>query len=223
MYTIHLRKATSGSQLLWSKEQLLAGLLHYEKLYGRFPTSHEIDAFEYLPSARSIQRSYGGLVKLRQELLPDSIANYTIGEHRSRRASETYANGRDYERLFYEYLITEFEEVAIHEHKVIRPGNVNSDFYIYLSENTGVVIDIFYAESMINLVNVVNIKLKRYSLIEAETYLVVVGNPNIDHEGLSVKMTSKRVPLSAHIFVQTEHFFKTTTIPMLKLRSEFSK
>jgi hypothetical protein len=154
----HLRKTRPGFQEVWSKDEILAGLHYFYELHTAFPTAHEIDAFEYLPSSRSIQRSYGGLVKLRSELLPKEIANYTKGSQRSAKAKRANADGRLYEAQFFEYLTGHFKEIAVHEHKLIRPGDVNCDFFVYLNETKGIVIDIFYAASILNFINIINIK-----------------------------------------------------------------
>lgn len=222
MFNKSLRSTKSGNQEAWTEDQLLAGFEKFREQYDRLPTAHEIDKFDYLPSSRSIQRSFGGLQKLRQKLLPNDIDNYTKGKYRSIVASNTYAKGRQFEEEFYDYLITQFLEMSVHEHKVIRPGQVNSDFYIYLYGNKGVVIDIFYADSIINLVNVVNIKLKRYKLIDKETYLVVVGNPSIKSSDLKVKINNRRDVIPSHITVITEEEFKSITVPSLKLISDYA-
>jgi hypothetical protein len=222
MYSGTLRHNKPGNQAVWSEDELLAGLHHFYELHGSFPKAHEIDTFEYLPSSRSIQRTHGGLVKLRSKLLPMEIADHTKGIHRSEVAKRTFAQGRDYEKLFFEYLLNYFEEIAVHEHKLIRPGNVNSDFFIYLSKNTGIVIDIFYANSVINLVNVVNLKLKRYALIQPETYLVVVGNEEISQEAIQIKVENRKIPLPKHVHIASEMYFKDVIVPMLRTRSDYS-
>lgn len=218
-----LRKATSGTQSQWTKDQLRAGFNHFKETYNRYPTAHEIDTFSYLPSARSIQRAFGGLVNVRKELFPEEISNFTTGTHRSGVAKRTNENGKVLEEQFYNYLVGEFSEIAVHEHKVIRPGHVNCDFYIYLDQETGVVIDIFYAKSIINLINVVNLKLKRYSLIVPETYLVVVGNDTITQPAIDIKIQNRKIPIPTHINLASEDFFKKEIVPRIKKRSEFTK
>lgn len=219
----NLRKAVVGTQHSWTKEELKAGFAHFKELYKRYPTAHEIDAFPYLPSARSIQRTFGGLVNLRKELFPEEISDYTRGTHRSKMAKRTYQNGRDLELRFYEYLTNIFEEISVHEHKVIRPGDVNCDFYIYLNSNEGIIIDIFYADSILNLINVVNLKLKRYALVIPETYLVVVGNAAITQQLINTKAQNRKIPLPPHVTVVSTEYFDKGIIPSLKLRSEYSK
>lgn len=222
MYVAHLRVNKPGNQAMWSKEELLAGLHYFYELNGSFPTAHEIDTFKYLPSSRSIQRSYGGLVKLRSELLPSEIANYTKGSYRSQTAKRTYANGRAYERAFFEYLTSKFKEIAVHEHKLIRPGDVSCDFFIYMDDNTGVAIDIFYADSIVNLINVVNIKIKRYRLIQPRTYLVCVGNESITQVAIAAKTSNRQAPLPDHVFLVSEEYFKDVVIPQLQQQSIYN-
>jgi len=218
----NLRKRVSGFQIPWTKGELAAGLNYFKQLHGHYPSAHEIDDFEYLPSARSIQRAHGGLVSLRTELLPDEHSDHTRGVYRSDKARQTNVAGRDYESKFYQALIQRFEAVAVHEHRVIRPGYVSCDFYIYLTKDSGVIIDIFYASDMRNLVNVVNIKLKRYVLVAEPTYLVIVGNLAIDETVLTETMANKKLPLPYHLRVITERQFFDTVMPELVARSQFS-
>ena len=217
-----LRKNKPGYQNVWSNDELLAGLNHFKELHGHYPSSHEVDDFPYLPSARSIQRTHGGLVGLRRELLPLENGNLTKGKYRSAVAKNMNKNGRDYETKFYGELVKHFEEISIHEHKVMRPGGVSCDFFIYLAEDDGVVVDIFYANSIKNLINVINIKLKRYVLINKKTYLVVVGNPNIDDEQLLKKMENRRSSLPDHVVVATEKYFFEQIVPKLQSSSRYA-
>lgn len=218
-----LRKNKVGNQSPWTDGELLAGFSRYFELYGKYPSAHEVDTFEYLPSSRSIQRSYGGLQQLRKRLIPDGIENYTKGEYRKAVASQTFATGRALEALFYGYLTTIFKEVAIHEHKLIRPGDVSCDFYIYTSEHEGVITDVFYADNIINLVNIINIKLKRYVLVDEETYLIVVGNESIDQKMVDSKTYNRQKPLPSHIHVVTEQHFKDSIIPTIRMKSGFNR
>ena len=220
----NLRKSSkAGGQEQWTKEEIKAGFEYYKELYNKYPSAQEIDEFPYLPSARSIQRTYGGLVKIRKELCPGEVSDYTRGKYRSRVASKTYATGTSLEADMFDFLTAHFLEIAVHEHKVIRPGNVNSDFYIYLNNSTGVVIDIFYAENIRSLISVVNIKVKRYSLISQKTLLVVVGNPDISQSDINEKIKNKKNPLPPHIQVFSEKYFKEVAVPKIKQYSKYSK
>lgn len=223
MEDLPLRKNQVGFQKPWTVPELLAGLSHYFALNGRYPSAHEIDSFEFLPSSRTIQRSYGGLQKLRSQLIPYAPNNLTKGTYRSGIAKRTYKNGKRYEEYFFAYLTGVFQDVAVHEHKVIRPGDVSCDFFIYTKQNAGIVIDIFFAESIANLVNIVNIKLRRYQLITPETYLVLVGNSTIAQDAINQKTAKRQTPLPAHIQVVSEAHFKSVVVPGIAQRSDFLK
>ncbi len=109
----------------------------------------------------------------------------------------------------------------MHEHKLIRPGSVSCDFFVYTDQSSGVIIDIFYAASIVNLVNVVNIKLKRYKLVTPPTYLIVVGNDYLTQNLIDSKVRMKRFPLPSHVVVCSEKYFKEIITEEIKAASEF--
>ncbi len=206
---LNLRKKTSAAQTPWQKEQIKAGFEYFKKLNGRYPSAREIDTFDYLPTSRSIQRSFGGLEKMRLELGFDiSLTNLTKGTVRSDKAKETYANAVDLEESFYNYLINQIPEINVHEHKILRPGHICCDFYVYTSASRGFAIDIFYAQDMFTLARTVNIKVSRYKDLTQPVYFVVVGNENLDQQGIDSLMNNKKIPLPKHIKILTEKFFK---------------
>ncbi|HCM51514.1 TPA: hypothetical protein DIS56_00020 [Candidatus Saccharibacteria bacterium] len=218
----NLRASKSGHQTNWTKEEVLAGLTHFFKIYRRYPTAREIDIFEYLPSSRSIQRQFGGLVVLRKELIPDSHSNFTQGSYRSEIASKTYKRATLYEEEFYNFLLQHFQPLAVHEHKIIRPGNVSSDYFIYLNEEIGVVIDLFYAKDRFSLGGVINIKLKRYSKLPFNTYFVLVGNGNLTFQEVADTIARRKIALPTNILIDSEQHFKESTIFEIKQQSIFS-
>ena len=88
----NLRKQTNHKQSKWTIEQIKSGLELYKELNGNYPSSHEIDTFEYLPTSRSIQRSLGGLENIRMALGFDlSLTNLTKGTIRSKKAQSIYS------------------------------------------------------------------------------------------------------------------------------------
>jgi len=218
-----LRQSKTGTQDSWTKEQVLAGLQHFFVANQRYPTAREIDMFEYLPSSRSIQRKFGGLVLLRQELIPQSHSDYTRGVERSMRAKESWHRAAKYEEEFYLYLIQHLEPVAVHEHKIMRPGNVSSDYFIYNDDDQGIVIDLFYAKDIYSLSNVVVIKLKRYKNLPYKIIFVLVGNENISIQEIRKMLARKKTSLPPNILLDTENNFKNSTIFKIKQLSKFSR
>lgn len=216
-----LRKNKAGNQSQWTDTELLSGLKYFYEQYGHFPTAGEVDTFPYLPSARSIQRTHGGLVGLRKRLLPNEHHDFTRGSYRSDKAREGDKRARAYEEEFHTLLTAHFEEISIHEHRIIRPGNVASDFFIYLNEKNGIVIDLFYAQDLKTLGKIVTIKLKRYATLPYETYFILVGNPSLSNQSIQNLMANRTNPLPSHISVITENSFKTSYISSLSNRSKY--
>lgn len=207
----NLRKNISGHQILgkWTVDQIKEGLEHFKEVNGRYPSAREIDLFEYLPSARSIQRSFGGLEDLRTKLGFDiELINLTKGKIRSEKAKGTYSNAVDAEEVFYNFLIEKIPEIKVHEHKILRPGHICCDFFIYTSNNRGFAIDVFYAQDMFSLAGVLRIKCLRYKELKYKIFFVLVGNKKISQEEIDSLLAKKKSAWPKHIIVLTEDKFK---------------
>lgn len=172
------------------------------------PTAVDYDQCTYLPSARIIQKSHGGIVQLRSTLNLAGPANYTTGATRSKVATEMFANARIYEEKFYSYLTSIIPQIRVHEQKRLRPGNIASDFYVYTSETTGFAIDLFYAESIESVNKIMNIKRKRYDHLSSIQIYFVVMNKNITQSILDSRMNNKKYLLLEHTHVYSEKAFK---------------
>jgi hypothetical protein len=218
-----LRISKRGTKAKWTKDEVLLGLNRFFKLYNRYPTAGEIDAFEHLPTSRTIQRQFGGLVALRKELIPTSYANYTKGVYRSSIARDRYRMAERYEEEFYNFLCKHFDPIAIHEHKIMRPGNITSDYFIYFGPNKGVVLDLFYAQDLHSVSGVLSVKLRRYNGLPYPTIFVLVGNNEIDIDRLRRLVSNKKNALPPNILVDTEINFKSSTIYDIKERSQYFK
>lgn len=64
----------------WDKEKIKEGFENFYKENGRLPTAPEVDNLDYLPSSRTIQRSFGGLQKIRKDLGYEDINLETLGQ-----------------------------------------------------------------------------------------------------------------------------------------------
>lgn len=142
----------------------------------------------------------------------EELIDHTKGPLRSVKAKLMYANAVDYETEFYKYLITKLPEVRVHEHKILRPGHVCCDFFIYTSNNNGYAIDIFYAQDLFTLQRIIRIKYLRYSEIKFKVYFVVVGNNSIKQGEIDLLLKNRKIKLPDHIVVTTESDFKNMNI-----------
>ncbi len=209
MENLQKRKVgTAAMGQVWSVENLKAGFMYYFELHGRYPVASEIDKFEYLPSSRSIQRSFGGLVRVRELLGLSGPSQFNKGEARSRVAGEADARARIYEEEFYTFLVSKVSEMRVHEHKVMRPSGTSCDFFVYLTDNSGIIIDLFYAKDIQILSKIVNIKYKKYEDLPFSTYFILIGNDDISQDQIDKIIRNRKTLLPKHIYVMKERTFK---------------
>jgi hypothetical protein len=176
---------------------------------GRYPTAQEFDSCSYLPSSRTIQRKFGGLIKLRQDLGLEVI-DYTKGKPRSIKAKESIEKNKKNESLVYEELLKYFSEPFIHQQKTYYL-NTRSDFYIYNKTNNFHV-DVLETSTFHNFVGIINIKNSKYRNTKEKVYYVLISK---DADSLIKEFNLKRKkymdtnPIFNHIEVLTLDQFKS--------------
>src|SRR3989344_1403443 len=143
-----LRTQKIGKQkTMWSLLELKVGLEHFYKERGHYPTATEVDAYQYLPSARTIERSFGGIVELRKKLGLGENHDFRTGEHSSNRARTINARAHTTERVVYNYLVGRFGKEFVHrEYFFTDDHRTRADFFIYDS-GKGFCVDVFYSAS----------------------------------------------------------------------------
>lgn len=201
----------------WTIENIRDGFEYFKELNGRYPSSREIDSFEYLPTRRMVERNFGGLVNLRKTLNIEGSSDYTKGEVRSETAKKAFIRAQKYEKDFYYFLTERIPEVRVHEHKIVRPGNTASDFFIYTNNKEGIMVDLFYAQDIYSLVGIVRIKSLKCVEVNIPVYFVLVGNNKITQEQIDEKIKNMKTPLLSHIKVMTEKFFKSSILDSIVL------
>lgn len=154
------------------------GLRSLYTLLGRMPTATEIDAYEGLPSARSIQRRFGGVVKVRKDM-GYKDADLSKGEHRSEAARRLNVDGLDLENRVYSLLKDRFGEICVHQQKPTGQGKQALDFYVYTPDGRFGV-DVFCAKNLSSLRT--NIRQKRNNYIDysGKLYLVYESSTCVD-------------------------------------------
>lgn len=150
-----------GRGKIWTLEKVKEGFDKFFEDHGRYPTSNEVDDFDYLPSARQIQRIWGGLIPLRKQL-GLSIENYSQGSIRSKVAIEIGARGRKLEVIVRDFLQEKFKEPFVHiERPVHESSKDRFDFYVYAKPKR-FAIDVFGTSDIRKLIKNMNMKENRY-------------------------------------------------------------
>ena len=194
----HLRAQKKGSQKPWSKEELKAGLENFYKQYKHYPSAPEIDSYSYLPSARTIERSYGGVVNIRKILSLDGQHDLRTGTHSSERARKINRRSHIVEQEVYEFLIKTFGKELVHpEYFFLDDRRTRADFFVY-DEGNGFCVDVFYPSDIRNLLGCLNSKLGKYNSIYMQKYPVIFlqMNKNIDQGSLDKILKNKTNKLS---------------------------
>lgn len=207
-----LKKRKSGSSSMgqrWTLDNIKSGVKYFFKLHGHYPDQREFDKFEYLPSVRQIEYRYGGLLGLRKTLNLPGQNDLRKGSHRSKIAKKMWHRAKNYEAAFYSYLISKIPEIRVHEHKVIRPGDVSSDFFIYTTNNDGLVLDLFFAQDIPGIVQTINYKQKKYSKINYNViFIIMESDGSFDQTEIQNLISNKKNRLEKHISIYTESYFK---------------
>ncbi len=196
------------TKIKWNLESIKIGLERFKNEFGRYPSTLDFDKVDYLPSSRMIQRNFGGIVNLKRELKLDGVLDYTKGEYRSGVASKLYKDAVKYEEDFYNYLISVVEEIRVHEHKILRPGHICCDFFVYTKASGGIAIDIFYAQDLQSFARVIGNKFRRYCQLPHDIYFVLVGNHSIGQEDIDSLMKNRKIKITPNIKIKNELEFK---------------
>ena len=197
-----LRKQRSGNQKPWTVQQLKAGLLEFYKKHGRYPTATEVDAYEYLPSARTIERSHGGLVELRKRLGLGKEYDYRAGSHSSKRAHTINERAHKVEQRVYSFLCQRFGQELVHrEYFVADDKRTRVDFFVY-DNSSNFCVDVFYPKDMRNLIGCLNSKLIKYQrmreLLQNTPVIFLQMNEEIQQDALNTLLKRKKNPVQGN-------------------------
>lgn len=200
-----LRQSKLGRQEeVWTKDQVISGLLKFYEEHGRFPKSLECDNYPYLPTGRTIQRNFGGIAALRTELGINE--SYASGAYRASIAREVGLRGRLAEETFYKQCVDVFGEVAVHREFPLQGGRFRLDIVVY--HKTGKIgADIFFAKDLKNLRTLLFTKIGKYTTFPWPVYLVS-ANPEIKQSDV-VKIVSgmHQGPSVNEIAITVEEFW----------------
>ncbi|MDB5182219.1 MAG: hypothetical protein JWO47_3 [Candidatus Saccharibacteria bacterium] len=182
---VKILKATSvsvipkkqASNLVWNEEKIKAGIENFRREFGRIPTSRDFDEVTYLPSARQVQRAYGGLVTLRKTLGYDDT-DFTRGDLRKLIATNSNKRGLSAEDDFEPLLVAKFGEPFVHVQKRYYKGSKNRyDFLVY-AKNAVCGIDIFATDRSFYIEKNLRHKILRYKNAPSslDIYFVLMGS-----------------------------------------------
>ncbi|MBX4210458.1 hypothetical protein KW783_00605 [Candidatus Parcubacteria bacterium] len=167
------RTQSKGKQKPWTLDEISAGLKSFFDEHGRYPTATEVDLYQFLPSARSIERRFGGLIKVREMLNLNSQSDFRNGKHRSDRAYLINKRGHNTENEVYQYLLSKFGKEFVHrEFFFTDDKRTRADFFVY-DQTGGFCVDVFYPSDRRNVTGCLNGKLNKYTSNYMRQYPVI--------------------------------------------------
>ncbi|OJI08437.1 hypothetical protein BK005_00810 [bacterium CG10_37_50] len=190
---------TGGRQIPWTLEELSTGLAKFYADKGHYPTGPEVDTFPYLPSARSIERRFGGIIKLRQTLKLNSQSDFRTGQHSTRRAHLINQRSNKTENTVNDFLVEKFGKEFVHrEYFFVDDKRTRADFFVY-DKNGGFCVDVFYPGTKRNLQGCLNSKLNKYTSEYMRQYPVIFlqMNKGINQGILDTLVQNKKKLLGA--------------------------
>ncbi|MGD0328172.1 MAG: hypothetical protein ABSB00_00445 [Minisyncoccia bacterium] len=190
-----LRSQSKGGQKPWKLEELKTGLEEFSKVNGHYPTGPEVDRYEYLPSARSVERRFGGLVALRKQLGLGGQNDYRTGTHSIERAVRIGKRAHMIEREVYEFLCKRFGRELVHrEYFFTDDARTRADFFVY-DCNGNFCIDVFYPSDRRNLAGCLNSKLHKYASKHMRKYPIIFlqMNPELSQSMIDELVGKKEI------------------------------
>ncbi len=206
---------------IWTLESIQEGVDRYYNETGHYPTAIDFDECAYLPSARQVQRKFGGMENLRRSLGLLDI-NYTKGDLRRVIYDEFATRSLEAEDVLEVALVRHFGEPYVHTQKRYYKLMKNRwDFFVYY-QGGYFGVDVFSTARKINLMKNVHHKLRKYADVPTSTDIYfVVDAPSLSDQDI-VEVTGGQGLLSKHSnikVVSLPTFLKSiiNSYPSLKL------
>jgi hypothetical protein len=159
---------------LWTNENIKTGIELFVATHSRMPTARDFDRTDYLPSARQIQRNFGGIPTLRQTLGYGKL-DFTKGDLRKIISTKASSDGILAEEYLEPLLIAKFGEPYVHTQKRYNKGTKNRyDFFIY-AKSFCFGIDVFSTGRAEYISTNVRHKIQKYKLNNIPVIFVALG------------------------------------------------
>jgi len=203
----------------WGLEDIKDGLDHFYNEHGRYPTSSEVDSFLYLPSSRTFQRSFGGLVELRKNINLSGQSDFRSGEHSRKRTLTITKRAYAIEKKVCEHLQKIFGNELVHrEYFFTDDKRTRADFFVY-DAGGGFCVDVFYPSDLRNLTGCLNSKLNKYLAKYMKEYPIIYlqMNEKIEQETMDKVIRNKTRKLPQGQFLMSWESFRVfcnTRIPL---------
>lgn len=178
-------------------------ILRFKQENGYYPNTRDFDETEYLPSAKTIQRSFGGIRKIKSDMgLPVGDWDGRSSKANQLKTSLSMKKSDKQEKEIYNYLVNMFGIRNIHrESPYTADSKIRSDFTIYYhpSIDYKIAIDIFYPDYMTSLAGCINSKLGKIDFSKLDYEILMVNMNKKFDKFIDEKMEKRKTKLPSNV------------------------
>jgi hypothetical protein len=214
-------------KIKYTEENIKAGFEKFREQNGRYPNVFEIDDFEDLPTARTLQRRFGGARGIRAKFGLD-ISDFRTGETRRAVFDKFWKRSLDAEDKIHKLLVKRFGEVFVHrEYFFADDKRTRTDFYVYC-QNGNFLVDVFFPSNIKSLARCLSSKQRTYgnSVLQKYPIIFLQMNDDIDGEDIKKILTNKKIMLSdkqlVMSFIEFNAYIKSKRPQKLNGRADVS-
>ncbi len=193
----------------WTIKKIGAGIELFRTEYGRYPVAGDFDTADYLPSARHIQRMFGGLVDLRKKLKLKGQENFTKGSYSHDRSIHLRETHQKIQKKLREILLQSYSLDEIHQNSPIDDGRCTLDFKPS-NEAQNCAVEGFYSKDDRVLIGCIRSRLQKYAKIKKRDFPIylVSMNPQISQNRIDRYVQGRAEKLPQKIYVLSIISFK---------------
>lgn len=192
-----------AQKIKWTLPLIQEGMSRFFSECSRYPTAHEIDRYQHLPSSRQLQRKFGGLEAIRLKLKID-IPNFTKGEERRKIAIHVNERALHLEKKLKGELCTLLTHRNVHsQFPLCDDARTRADFGLF-TKDAVYSVDVFYAKDKHSFLGCLRHKLNKYNLVqEFYSAIFVQMNPDTTQDEIDVIVSRMKKPLPSFIRVMS--------------------
>lgn len=172
--------------------------------HGRYPTTHDMNNCDYLPTSRTIQRKFGSLKNLRMAIgFTGSDIDNRTGTQRSCVALTANLNSFDHENDISQILVAKYLRTNVHFQSSYADNfGQRCDFKVYMPKDKIMFIDIFWPKDKYSLGGCITHKQKKIEKVGVKdpVYFIVM-NKDMDQRFIDNVVFNKKNKLPENVQV----------------------
>lgn len=198
-----------------SKQRIIQSILDFKDKKGRYPATYDFENEPSLPSARTMQRRYGGIVKFKKEMGIKNSDNRK-GKTRTNKAKEINDRNNKIQHTIIKVLERNFSARNVRQNFAPYEDNkINIDYVLYnpdQNKNEAIGFEMFYPSTKNNINGCLNVKTHKKQTLEEiigfkTKFYFVVTNPEFTQKEIDKIMDNKKIPVKCTKVLSLQTFY----------------